>query len=386
MPDKPRRSSLGLKLIIVAVLIAAVAIGFRQYSRPVAKVEQVISGDAVNAKPGSVTVKEEYSMQMKSAIAGRVVAKDYNLDPGLKVKAGDVLVQLDTADIQIETQQDQNQYESSKQRISLGSAAQYTLESAQSDFTNTERLFKLGQLSDSDYQKARRLVETVKQQLALENVRNEEDLAADVTTLAKDKRALEKMTITAPFDGEVSYVFAHPGDLIDSGSPIVTLITTAREVQAKISEEDFADIKVGQSVSATFLPYGYFVYNGFVKKILPTADPETLRHLVDLTITDIPPEKLIPGITGEVSIEVGKHHAKAIIPRRAILNDNVYVVRDGTVELRPIKKGYVWLTGVEVTEGLEPGEEVIVEDLDSFRAGNSVKIQELPSDAFSKKK
>jgi RND family efflux transporter MFP subunit len=386
MSDKPGRSFFWLKLIIVAGIVAAAILGVRQYIRPIAKVEVVISGDAVDAKPGSVTVKEEYLMQMKTSIAGRVLPKDYNLDPGQKVKEGDILVQLDTADIQIAIDQDHNEYESSKQRIALGSSAKFALESANSDFKNTERLFKLGQISDSDYQKARRLVDTVKQQLALEDVRNEEDLKTDETTLRKDELSKEKMTIRAPFEGEVSYVLAHPGDLVDSGSPIVTLITTAREVQAKISEEDFANIKVGQKVSATFLPYGAWVYNGVVKKILPTADPETLRHLIDLTITDIPAEKLIPGITGEVSIEVGRRHANAIIPRRAILNDNVYVVKDGKVELRPIKTGYVWLTGVEVLEGLEPGEAVIVEDLDSFRAGDGVKVEELPSDAISKKK
>jgi hypothetical protein len=108
--------------------------------------------------------------------------------------------------------------------------------------------------------------------------------------------------------------------------------------------------------------------------------------LVYLNITDIEPKKLIPGITGEVTIETGRHAAKAIVPRRALLNDNVYVVKDGKVELRPIKKGYVWLTGAEITEGLEPGEQVIVEDLDTFREGDSVKVQELPSDAVSKKK
>jgi RND family efflux transporter MFP subunit len=386
MSAKSGPSFFWLKLIVLLAVLAAIAMGVRQYLRPVAKVEAVISGDAVDAKPGSVTVKEQYLMQMKTAIAGRVVAKDYNLDPGLKVKEGDILVQLDTSDIQIAIDQDHNEYESSKQRIALGSSAKFALESANSDFKNTERLFKLGQISDSDYQKARRLVDTVKQQLALEDVRNEEDLNTDETTLRKDELAKEKMTIRAPFEGEVSYVLAHPGDLVDSGSPIVTLITTAREVQAKISEEDFANIKVGQKVSTTFLPYGEWVYNGTVKKILPTADPETLRHLVDLNITDIPPEKLIPGITGEVSIEVGRRHAEAIIPRRALLNENVYVVTDGRVELRPVKKGYVWLTGVEILEGLEPGEKVIVEDLESFRAGDSVKVEELPSDAISKKK
>src|SRR5208283_2885420 len=115
----------------------------------------------------------------------------------------------------------------------------------------------------------------------------------------------------AYFEGVVSEVFAHPGDLISPGSPIVALITTKRLVEAKISEEDFANIKPGQPASVHFLPYGAWVYNGTVKKILPTADPETQRHLVDLNIMDIEPEKLIPGITGEVTITVGERKAKA---------------------------------------------------------------------------
>jgi RND family efflux transporter MFP subunit len=386
MSAKSGSSSLWLKLLVVVVVLVAVVIGFSQYARPVAKVEPVISGVAVDAKPGSVTVKEAYSMQMKAAIAGRVVAQDYHLEPGLKVKEGDILVQLDTGDIDIEIQQAKNTLESSKAKIGVGSVSKYALESAKSDFANTERLFKMGQLSDSDYQKGRRSVATIEQQQLMEDVLNKENLDLDQTTLLAKERAKEKMTIRAPFDGEVSIVFAHPGDLIDPGSPIVALITTAREVQAKISEEDFADIREGQPVSAIFLPYHDWVYNGTVQKILPTADPETLRHLVDLNITDIPPEKLIPGITGEVSIEVGRREAKAIIPRRALLNDNVYVVKDGRVELRTVKKGYVWLKGVEVLEGLEPGEDVIVEDLESFHPGVRVKTEELPSDAIEKKK
>ncbi len=385
MSDKSGSSSLWLKLFLVAAVLAAAYIGISQYVRPVAKVEPVVSGVAVDAKPGSVTVKEEYAMQMKAAIAGRVVAADYHLESGMKVKEGDILVQLDTGDIDIEIQQAKNTLESSKAKIGVGSVSKYALETAKSKFANTERLYKMGQLSDSDYQNGRREVATIEQQQMMEDVLNKENLDLDQTTLQAKERAKEKMTIRAPFDGEVSIVFAHPGDLIDTGSPIVALITTAREVQAKISEEDFADIREGQPVSAIFLPYHDWVYNGTVKKILPTADPETLRHLVDLTITDIPPEKLIPGITGEVSIEVGRREAKAIIPRRALLNENVYVVKDGRVELRPVKKGFVWLKGVEILEGLEPGEDVIVEDLESFHPGDRVKTEELPSDAIEKK-
>jgi RND family efflux transporter MFP subunit len=385
MSTKPARIPLWIKLLVVLALIGGAAMAVQHYLRPVAKVEPVISGDAVDAEPGSVVVKEHYAMQMKSAIAGRVLNKDFKLDTGLLVKEGDVLAHLDTSDTEVAIEQVQNTIDAAKQRMALGSSQKFALETAKSDFTNTERLFKMGQISDSEYQKARRAVETINQALALEKVRDEEDLKTDENTLKSKKLELEKMTIKAPFDGVVSVVNAHPGDLINTGDPLITMITNDKIVEAKISEENFANIRPGEKATVRFLPYGYFVFNGTVTKVLPTADPETQRHLVDLNITDIAPEKLVPGITGEVSIEVGRRPAKAIIPRRALLNENVYVVKNGRVELRPVKKGYVWLTGVEILEGLEPGEEVIVEDLDSFHDGDSVGTIELPSDAFAKK-
>jgi len=388
MPVKNKSSSISLwiKLLVVVVVLAGIGLYVRSYLAPVAKVEAVISGDAVNAAPGSVAVKEEYAMEMKSAVAGRLLPKDYHLHVGDRVKQGDVLAQLDTSDMQVEIDQAKNELKAAQERIAIGSAAKFELETAKTDFANVDRMFHLGQVSDADYQKARRKVETLEQSLALEKVRDEEDVATDQTTIRAKELALAKMTITAPFEGEVSYVQAHPGDLIEIGSPIVTLIAADRLVEAKISEEDFADIKPGQKAVIIFLPYKEWRYNGVVKKILPTADPETQRHLVDIEVTDIEPEKLIPGITGEVTIETGRHPAKAIIPRRALINDSVYVVKDGVVELRPVKKGYVWLTGAEITQGLEPGEFVIVEDLDAFRDGDHVKVLELPSDVIKSKK
>src|ERR1017187_235441 len=116
MSDKSGRSFLGLKVVLSIAVLAAIAIGVVRYLRPTAKVETVISGDAVDAKPGSVVVKEEYSMDMKSEVAGRVLKDGYKLKIGLPVKEGDLLVHLDTGDIQIEIEQVQNTYESSKQR------------------------------------------------------------------------------------------------------------------------------------------------------------------------------------------------------------------------------------------------------------------------------
>jgi len=82
---------------------------------------------------------------------------------------------------------------------------------------------------------------------------------------------------------------------------------------------------------------------------------------------------------------VDRHAAKAIVPRRAVfphVGDSVYVVRDGLVEERKVKKGFEWTTGVEITEGLAPGEKVIVDRLQEFHPGEKVGAEVLPSDAL----
>jgi RND family efflux transporter MFP subunit len=182
------------------------------------------------------------------------------------------------------------------------------------------------------------------------------------------------MTISAPFDGVVSDVLARPGDIIGGNTIIAHLISLSRTVEGKLSEEVFADIKVGQKVTVRFLTYGTASYSGKVSKILPTADPTTQRYIVHLQI-DIPPEKLVPGITGEMVIDVDVHKDTLIVPRRAVLGQNLYVVNGSRVELRKVELGYVSLNEVEVLSGVKEGEQVIVEQPDRFRVGERVRAE-----------
>jgi multidrug efflux pump subunit AcrA (membrane-fusion protein) len=159
------------------------------------------------------------------------------------------------------------------------------------------------------------------------------------------------------------------------------MITSTRTVEARISEEDFADIRKGEEASVIFLPYGDRIFKATVTKILPTADPDTQRHTVFLDVK-IDPDQLVPGITGEVSIVVGRREAGVIIPRRALFaGGKVFVVLDGRVQARTVRKGYVWQTGVEILDGVSPGEKVIVEDLDKFYDGDHVRTREIAVDS-----
>jgi RND family efflux transporter MFP subunit len=358
------------KIIIAAAVVVAIVLTLVSLLKPTARVSVITKGLAVQAVPGSVTVQAEFQMEIKSETSGRVSKSD--LDPGQKVAAGAVLVQIDTGDLELEIQQIQADYDAAKRRVAVGSAIKLELENANDALQNFERLTKAGTYPPAELEKQRRLVKQIEQRLALEGVTNDQQLATFQNTLKVKKRQLEKMTITAPFDGQVSYVYSRPGDLITSGAPIATLIATHRTVEAKISEENFSGIRLGQKATVRFLGYGDGVYDASVIKILPTADPETQRYIVHLDVK-IDPEKLIPGLTGEVTITVGQRNAQALCPRRALFDNKVYVVNDGRVELRKVEVGFVSLNIAEVTKGLAPGDLVIVEEVDKFRDGDRVR-------------
>ena len=279
-------NKLGLKIGAGVVAVVVVVVAFVYLTRPVAQVVLVKRGKAADSRPASVNVQAEYSMDLKSEVAGRIIRSD--LDPGKSFKKGDFLAQLDASALQ-----------------------------------------------------------------------------------------LAKMTLTAPFDCTVAAVLARPGDILALDQPVATLISTSRTVEARISEEAFANIRIGQKAVVRFLTYGENQYPAKVLKILPTADPATQRYMVHLQV-DIPPEKLVPGISGEAVIEVGEHDNALIVPRRAVFGTNLYAVRDGRVELRKVKIGYTSLNEVEILSGVQEGEPVIVEQLDRFQPGDHVRIAVLP--------
>jgi RND family efflux transporter MFP subunit len=381
MSEKPRNARPLLWGGIIILALAAAAFAAVYATRPEAVVERIVTGSAVDAKPGSIVVNPDYTMDLKSEISGRVLEQGFALEPGKPVRKGDLLAQLDTKALDIQIEKSEIDYDTAKKRSAVGSSAALDLESAQSDLANFERLNRLGGYADSELAKRRREVKGLEEKVDLEKVVNQAEIDTDLNTLEALRHERDEMTIRAPFDGIVSAIYAHPGDLLGSGASLATLITTSRQVEARISEEDFADIRKGEKASVIFLPYGDDIFDATVTKILPTADPETQRHGAYLDVT-IPPEKLVPGITGEVSIVVGAHQARAIIPRRALFaGDQVFVVVDGRVELRRVKKGFVWLRGIEVLDGVAPGEQVIVEDLEKFHDGSRVRVREIPVDS-----
>jgi len=371
MSAKSAPSRLGVKLVVLTLAVMIVAFVAQSLLRPVARTEPAYKGIAINAVPGSVVVQAEYIMDLKSEAEGRLLSSE--LDPGKKVIQGDVLVQIDPADLKLEVEHLQSEFDAAKKRLAIGSSIAIEMQNARDALDQSERLFKLGSFSEADLTKQRRSFRVMEQRVALEEVNNKQLIEGLENTLKVKQNQLRKMTVIAPFDGVVSTVIGRPGDLLSAKATIATLISTSRTVEAKISEENFAGIKVGQKCTVRFLGYGGTNYDAFVTKILPTADPETQRYVVHLDVK-IDPEKLVPGITGEVSIIVAERENSVLVPRRALFDNRVYLVADGKVAMRQVEVGYVALNVAEITKGLAAGDQVIVEELDRFRDGDSVRM------------
>ncbi|AOS45008.1 Macrolide export protein MacA [Lacunisphaera limnophila] len=361
-----------------ALVLGAVAAGlwyvFSVVLRPVAVVAAAKPGRAINAVPGSVEVKAEYLMELKSEVGGRIVASV--LDPGRPVAKDEVLVQLDTGDADLEIERITNEVAAARRRQEVGSTLRAEVENKRDSLAEMERAVKAGAKPLADFEKEQRLYQQLVQRMDLDEVNLRLALENFENALRAKQREKAKMTIVAPTDGVISEVSlaARVGDLIGRDNVIATLISSSRAVEAKISEENFAGLKLGQKASVRFLGYGNKSFPATITKILPTANPETQRYTVHLAV-DLEVDKLVPGLTGEVTIVIGQREGAAVIPRRALRGSEVFVVTDGRIELRKVELGYVSNTDVEILSGLALGDLVIVEELDLYRPGSRVRTK-----------
>ncbi|HYP17116.1 MAG TPA: hypothetical protein VEQ65_07875, partial [Opitutus sp.] len=71
----------------------------------------------------------------------------------------------------------------------------------------------------------------------------------------------------------------------------------------------------------------------------------------------------------------GQRQSETIIPRRALFGNQVFVVEKGRVRLRQVEVGYTDLTFAEIVKGLNPGDQVIVEEVDQFSDGDRVRAE-----------
>ncbi|PAW61979.1 MAG: hypothetical protein B9S34_15880 [Opitutia bacterium Tous-C1TDCM] len=375
LPNKTQGGLL-LKLVFVLGLLAAAGIALYLGLQVTVQVAAVRRDDPVDAVTGSVMIHADGGIkELKSKAAGEVVWSEA-IDPGHKFKSGDPLVKLETKDLQRQIDEAQRKFDSDKARAKLILENNPERKVAQEALDNLKRLRDLGNTSEDQVKSAQRTLDAIETRLKVTEFDDKKSDADFKAAMEDLKLQLERMTVRAPFDGEVESALTWNGALITAGQPVARVFSNIRVVAAKISEENFGRVKLGQTAKLRLLAYGEEYFDATVSKLLPTAD-ETQRFTVYLDVK-IDPVRLKPGSTGETTITVDRRTNQLVIPRRALFNGNqIYVVADGRIEQRKLELGFVALNVVEVRAGLKDGELVIVENQDQFRPGKRVRTQQV---------
>ena len=182
--------------------------------------------------------------------------------------------------------------------------------------------------------------------------------------------------VRAPFAGRVGTRSVSLGAYVAPGTRITTLDDLSKvRLDFFVPENLLGRLKEGQVVKATAAAYRDRSFEGRVSVIDPRIDPVTRTVRLTAEFSN-PDEALKPGMFLSVALEVTTKDDAVVVPEEAVVSDGVrhviYPVKDNKVERRVIRIGQRQGGKVEVVEGLQPGETIVVLGLQRVRPGTAV--------------
>jgi len=284
------------------------------------------------------TVRAVHETSIASKILAKIVA--VNVRAGQQVKRGDVLVQLDDADIRARRQQ----------AAAAVDSARAARDQAKVEFDRVERLFK-------DKSAAR--IELDRAGTALNS--SQAELQRAEQTLKEADAILEYATVRSPIDGLVVDKKVDAGDTATPGQVLATMYDPHRmQLVASVRESLTRRLKVGQEIKVGLdvLPKACA---GQVSEIVPEADVTSRSFLVK--VTGPCPPGVYAGMFGRIYVPVDDEQL-LVIPAAAVRHVgqlDMVDVQDGDVlRRRSVQLGRHIGSDVQVLSGLAEGERVAV--------------------------
>ncbi|TVQ50134.1 MAG: efflux RND transporter periplasmic adaptor subunit [Gammaproteobacteria bacterium] len=199
---------------------------------------------------------------------------------------------------------------------------------------------------------------------------------ADEARVAAAQARLTDFLIRAPFDGRVGLRRVSVGALVGPNDIITTLDDTrVIKVDFSVPETFLADVEVGLDITAESIAFPDRPFRGTVESIDSRIDPITRSVTVRAAVPN-PDGQLRPGMFFSVQLSQLERQA-TLIPEAALVpvqnRQFVFVIRDGVAERREVITGRRRPGIVEVVQGLEAGEDVVVEGVQKVRPGAPVR-------------
>ena len=324
------------------------------------EVYQVASRDLASTIEFTGTLHPTQRADISAQVSG--IANDVYVQPGDSLEAGEVLVQIDPTDLELQLRQQQATLASTQVQLS---AARQTLDRTQA-------------LADKDLTPQSTLDAAI-----AEVDRLDATLASLQSQVDQVQTNIERTTIRAPFAGTVSARVVEPGQVVSQGAVLVSMVDLSRmTVDAMVPLSKSAAISVGQIASLDVQGFDSGGLQAEVERVNPVAVDGTRSVIVHLGL-DNPRAELRGGmfVTGSIVTEASCD--TVALPTGAVLgaDDERYVLalEEGQTARRDVEIAKTWehLDLVEIASGLGVGDVVVVMPLSGLEAGQSVMVGEL---------
>jgi len=383
---------------VVLILALLVYANLKKSTGPTVavQVEKVERGTVTHLVSGTGKIQPEVNVKISANVAARII--DLRANDGDRVKKGQILVQLDRTRYEAAVTQAKAGLSSAKANLRQAKAS---LDNAQRALSRLEKLFQQGLTSAEKLEQAKTQYEVQ---------RSNYDASRDQVVQAKARLEqaqddLNKTTIRSPIDGVVIQRNKEIGEIaLGSQFKEDVILQVANlskmEVQTEIDENDVVDVARGDTATLTVDAFPDTSFRGIVTEIAHTpivrglgTQEEITNFQVKIAILDTIP-KLRPGMSSTVDIQTEKHQNVLKVPIQAVtvreisqipqlkkkelpstssekmkasekMREVVFVVKDGVAHIRPVKTGISSDTDIEILEGVQEGEQVVV---GSFRA------------------
>jgi RND family efflux transporter MFP subunit len=358
---KLQRGILSLLTVVVLFLGVGVAVAWRLLSQEDAtaapvSADQWMGAQAVEGVPVvrdtlwlRVVAAGQAEASRRSTVATRTsgVVQRVLVREGAQVRAGDLLVQLDTVVVSMNLTRARNDL----------FRAQILLE---------ERMLLGGEILNAT-ERANR-----------ERILRAELLAGPELSVAEREMELEFTRVRAPFAGRVANLKAVEGAFIGNGGEVLTLLQLDPiKVDVSVLESDISYLAVGRRASVRFNALGGETLTGVVESVNPLVDPTTRAGRVTLTLPN-PQGRILPGNYAWVSLDAEAFPDRILVPREAVVTrgdthrEVVFMLKNpddqgrGMAEWRYVATGRRNDTMVEIVPSeespmLQPGEIVLVD-------------------------
>lgn len=397
----------GRRALVAGALVLLLAGAAWLAARPAAvDAVQPRQGPLVRSLQFSARVESLARVELGSTVTARVAR--VAVDEGARVRAGQVLVQLEFDEAQAALAQAQAAEQQARSRLmglrgtgrqaALAALAQAdaSVRAARAQFERVEPLVAQGFYSPAQRDEARRALDVaLAQQAAAQaqwqaqgeagadtaQAQAQWDAARAATQAAQAR--LAQTALRASGDGRVILRSVEPGQIVQPGKALLTLaLEGPTQIVAQVDERFLQQLQPGQPAAVLADAFAGQPFAARVQSLAPGVDAQRGAIEVKLALEQAPPDFLREDMTLSVEVETGRRERALALPlsvlRTPIDGDaaQLLVASDGRAELRRVRIGLRTLDAFEVQDGLSVEDWVLRSA--TAQPGQRVRLRPVP--------